>query len=130
MTLTQLGINPVPLPCAPPSFLPSPALCKSLITPRTRAIVLITPNNPTGAIYPAELIKEFGELARESGVALVVDETYREFLQGRPHELFVDAPEWRGFLVHLFSFSKYAPFLVSPNRTNYLAGPTRSQDID
>lgn len=114
MTLTQLGITPVPLPCAPPTFLPSASLCRTLVTPLTRAIVLITPNNPTGAIYPPSLIREFGELAREKGVALVVDETYREFLEGRPHELFVDEPEWRGFLVHLFSFSKYVLSFTPP----------------
>ncbi|KAK4700322.1 hypothetical protein P7C70_g5932, partial [Phenoliferia sp. Uapishka_3] len=112
MTLHQLGIHPIPLPCPPPAFLPSPTLCASLITSRTRAIILVSPNNPTGAIYPPELITEFGILAREKGVALVVDETYREFLPAvgqKPHGLFSakgEEEDWRGYLIQLFSFSK------------------------
>ena len=105
MALTQLGISAIPLPCTPPTFLPCPSLAKSLITPRTRAIVLVSPNNPTGAIYSKGLIQEFAEVARGAGVALVLDETYRDFVDERPHELFGDEA-WRGYLIHLFSFSK------------------------
>src|SRR5207237_4700374 len=78
-----------------------------LIGPRTRAIVLISPNNPTGAVYPPATIHAFFELAKKHGIALLLDETYKDFLpEGtRPHELFSD-PHWRGTLVHLYSFSK------------------------
>lgn len=106
MTLTQLGIKTIPLPCSSPNFLPSPTLCRTLITSRTKALVLVTPNNPTGAIYTTELLEEFALVARECKIALIVDETYREFLYGRPHDLFVGNDEWRGYLIHLFSFSK------------------------
>jgi hypothetical protein len=74
MTLTQLGIVAVPLLCAPPSFLPSPTLCASLVTPKTRAIILVSPNNPTGAIYPKEILAEFAQLAKGRGLALVIGE--------------------------------------------------------
>ncbi|GAA5857622.1 hypothetical protein JCM8547_004302 [Rhodosporidiobolus lusitaniae] len=107
MTLTQLGITLVPLRCSPPSFLPSPSECASLIRRgKTKAIVLVTPNNPTGAVYPEELLREFAELAEREGVPLVLDETYREFVKGRPHGLFADGAQWRKYLIHLFSFSK------------------------
>ena len=113
MCLRQLGVSLVPLPCAPPSFLPSPAACAALVTPRTRAIVLVSPNNPTGATYPPALVREFAELARRNKVALVLDETYRDFVvEGPPHALFADT-EWREYLVHLFSFSKCVPFSPS-----------------
>ncbi|BGP13189.1 hypothetical protein JCM10213_000231 [Rhodosporidiobolus nylandii] len=105
MTLTQLGLSLVPLPCHPPSFLPSPAECEALLTPATRAIVLVSPNNPTGAVYPPPLLREFADLAERRGVALVLDETYREFVDGWPHDLFAET-HWRRYLVHLFSFSK------------------------
>ncbi|GAA5894730.1 uncharacterized protein JCM6883_002192 [Sporobolomyces salmoneus] len=105
MTLSQLSLSLIPLPCHAPHFLPSVDLARSLITSRTKAIVLVTPNNPTGALYPRELLKEFAELAKEKKVALVLDETYRDFVDGRPHDLFVD-PEWREYLIQLFSFSK------------------------
>ncbi|GAA5873313.1 hypothetical protein JCM16303_001089 [Sporobolomyces ruberrimus] len=105
MVLRQLSISLVPLPCSAPSFLPSVSLARSLITSRTKAIVLVSPNNPTGAVYPRELLKEFAELAIEKGLALELDETYRDFVEGRPHDLFAET-EWRKYLIHLFSFSK------------------------
>ena len=69
--------------------------------------MLVTPNNPTGAIYPPAVIEEFHRLAREAGLALVLDETYRDFLPGDapPHGLFARA-DWDRTLVHLYSFSK------------------------
>jgi aspartate/methionine/tyrosine aminotransferase len=51
----------------------------ALITPRTRAIVLVSPNNPGGAEYPAETLRAFFDLARARDLALIVDETYRDF---------------------------------------------------
>ncbi|GAA5914213.1 hypothetical protein JCM6882_004752 [Rhodosporidiobolus microsporus] len=106
MILTQLGVTLVPLRCAPPAFLPSVADAAKLIRPgKTKAIVLVTPNNPTGAVYPPELLREFADLAEREKLPLVLDETYREFIEGRPHELFAET-EWRKYLIHLFSFSK------------------------
>ncbi|BGO98388.1 hypothetical protein RTG_00833 [Rhodotorula toruloides ATCC 204091] len=105
MTLDQLGLTLVPLRCQPPNFLPSIEECEILITPRTKALVLVSPNNPTGAVYPPDLLKQFAELAEEKKIALVLDETYRDFLEERPHNLFAET-NWRRYLIHLFSFSK------------------------
>ncbi len=108
MWLEMLGVSPVYLPFRPErGGVPDPADARARITPRTRAIVLVTPNNPTGAIYPPETIDAFHRLAREAGVALVLDETYRDFLPGDspPHGLFA-RPDWDETLVHLYSFSK------------------------
>ncbi|GAA6062286.1 hypothetical protein JCM10212_004374, partial [Sporobolomyces blumeae] len=105
MVLRQLGIDLVPLACPPPSFLPSVELARSLVTDKTKAIVLVSPNNPTGAVYPDSLLREFADLTRDKKIALVLDETYREFVDGRPHGLFAET-EWREYLIHLFSFSK------------------------
>ncbi len=79
----------------------------ALITPRTRAIALVTPNNPTGAIYSPAALDACFEVAKDHNVALVVDETYRDFITaaGPPHGLFA-RPDWRATLVHLYSFSK------------------------
>ena len=67
----------------------------------------MTPNNPTGAVYPPALIESFFELARDRGLALVIDETYREFREHSdpPHRLFT-RPDWSDTLIHLYSFSK------------------------
>ena len=51
------------------------------------------------------MISEFAELAREKNLALIVDETYRDFLTATPHYLFTST-SWRSTFVHLFSFSK------------------------
>ncbi|MFO1082604.1 MAG: aminotransferase [Reyranellaceae bacterium] len=108
MWMRMQGVEPVPLDFRPGSnAIPDPADAEPLIGPRTRAIVLISPNNPTGAVYPPETLHAFYELARRHGIALILDETYKDFLPAgeRPHELF-SRPDWRGTLVHLYSFSK------------------------
>src|SRR5262249_8428289 len=110
MWLDMLGIRAVHLPFRPErGGVPDPAEAAALIGPRTRAIVLVSPNNPTGAVYPAASIRAFFELARARGIALVLDETYRDFLPGAgaqpPPGLFA-VPGWADTLVHLYSFSK------------------------
>ncbi|WP_150121249.1 aminotransferase class I/II-fold pyridoxal phosphate-dependent enzyme, partial [Sulfitobacter sp. HI0076] len=87
--------------------LPDPDKAAAAITPRTRAIALVTPNNPGGVEYPAALVQEFFDLARRHGIALILDETYRDFHSrpGAPHALFSD-PDWHDTLIHLYSFSK------------------------
>jgi len=115
MWLDMAGLETIPLPCGE-GMLPDLAAARARITARTRAIVLVTPNNPTGAEYPPALIAEFAALAREHGAMLVLDETYRDFLsgEGRPHGLLAD-PGWRDWLVHLYSFSK--AFRMTGHRT-------------
>lgn len=108
MALEALGIPCRVLPCrAEDGFLPDPALAASLME-GVRAIVLVTPNNPTGATYSPELIAQFAKLCRDRGAWLVLDETYRDFIPeaaGAPHGLFQDAA-WRDHVAHLYSFSK------------------------
>lgn len=100
------GVRVVPLP-AHAGLLPDPDEAAALITPRTRAIVLVTPNNPGGVEYPSDLVRAFYNLAKSHGIALIVDETYRDFdaRPGAPHDLFTD-PDWPGTLIQLYSFSK------------------------
>ncbi|KAF8306923.1 PLP-dependent transferase [Clavulina sp. PMI_390] len=112
MTLQMNGINAVPLPTPPSTaFIPSVLEAEKLITTRTRAIVLVTPNNPTGAIYPPAQISSFVELAHKHQIALILDETYRDFVlddEGNPkapHSVFM-TKDWRQTVIHLFSFSK------------------------
>jgi aspartate/methionine/tyrosine aminotransferase len=106
MWLDMSGIRAVPLP-AGPGLLPEPGRAARLIGSRTRAIALVSPNNPGGVEYPPELLREFLELARSRGIALILDETYRDFhsREGAPHDLFRD-PDWHDTLIHLYSFSK------------------------
>lgn len=103
MWLDMAGVKAVPLPVGP-DMLPSPEGARALITPKTKAIVLVTPNNPTGAEYPPSLVESFADLARAHGLALILDETYRDFAAQPRHQLF--AGNWRGTVIHLYSFSK------------------------
>ncbi|MFT0859266.1 aminotransferase [Ancylobacter sp. G4_0304] len=124
MTLDMLGMVAVPLPCAASNgFVPDVAQARALITPRTRALVLITPNNPTGAVYDRATIAAFAALAKEAGIRLVLDETYRDFLPDghdeAAHDLFARG-DWREVLVHLYSFSK--SYAVPGHRIGALAG--------
>lgn len=88
-------------------LIPDPEDAATLIGPRTRAIVLVSPNNPGGVEYPPAVIRAFLDLARRHGLALILDETYRDFhsSEAPPHELFAD-PDWGDTLIHLYSFSK------------------------
>ncbi|MEM6441370.1 MAG: aminotransferase [Pseudomonadota bacterium] len=107
MWLDMAGVETRPLPCGP-GMLPDLEAAEALMADgRARAIVLVTPNNPTGAEYPSGLVEAFFELAERHGAALVLDETYRDFdgREGAPHGLF-QRPGWRDRLIQLYSFSK------------------------
>jgi aspartate/methionine/tyrosine aminotransferase len=87
---------------------PEVADAEPLVDGRVRAIVLVTPNNPTGAVYPAHVVEAFADLCRRKGIFLVIDETYRDFLPpgvNRAHGLFT-GDDWRGTVLQLYSFSK------------------------
>jgi len=58
------------------AFLPDPDEIEALVTARTRAIVLINPNNPTGAVYPRALLERIVDVARRHGLLLMADEIY------------------------------------------------------
>jgi alanine-synthesizing transaminase len=68
-------------PCHPQNdFVPDPAELEALITPRTRAIVIINPNNPTGAVYPRAVLERIARLAERRGLVLLCDEIYDQIL--------------------------------------------------
>ncbi|NPD16252.1 aminotransferase [Xinfangfangia sp. D13-10-4-6] len=111
MWLDMSGVTTRPLETGA-DLIPDVEAARALIGPKTRAIVLVTPNNPGGVEYPAQTMAAFRDLARAHNIALVVDETYRDFdsrhsaaTGGRPHDLFTD-PAWDDCLIQLYSFSK------------------------
>ncbi|MGL5011884.1 MAG: aminotransferase class I/II-fold pyridoxal phosphate-dependent enzyme, partial [Paracoccaceae bacterium] len=76
MWLDMAGVTTVSLP-AGAGLIPDAGAAAALVTERTRAIVLVSPNNPGGVEYPAETLAAFRDLAQARGLALIVDETYR-----------------------------------------------------
>ena len=129
MWLDMAGVRAVPLP-AGPKLIPDPEQAAALIGPRTRAIVLVSPNNPGGAEYPADVVQAFFTLARSRGIALIVDETYRDFdsRTGAPHDLFQD-PDWDDTLIQLYSFSK--AYRLTGHRVGAMvAAPVRLAEVE
>ena len=58
---------------------------KDAITPKTKALVLNTPSNPTGAVIPEDELKKIGEICLESNILIISDECYEEFTYEKPH---------------------------------------------
>lgn len=108
-TLSMLGIKRVLIECdAENGFLPDVRSAERALAGGAKALAIVTPNNPTGAIYPPALLHELFVLCRNHGAWLIVDETYRDFLPdgyGAPHALLA-IPGWADTLILLYSFSK------------------------
>lgn len=81
MAITMLGGRVVTVPTGEDFQLDPPAIRRA-ITDRTRAVVTVSPNNPTGAVYPEETLREINEMCREHGVYHVSDEAYEYFTYG------------------------------------------------
>ncbi len=132
MTLRMLGIMAVPLPTHEArGFVPDPEEAAAVLRaharahPRipVRAIVLVTPNNPTGATATSEVIEAFSALAEAHASWLVLDETYRDFrhnLTEAPHRL-LTLVEARSRLIQLYSFSK--AYAIPGHRLGSLIAP-------
>ena len=86
-TATLAGGNVVHYICDEQSdWYPDIEDIKSKITPRTKAIVIINPNNPTGAVYPKEILEQIADIARENELIIFSDEIYdRLVMDGYKH---------------------------------------------
>jgi aspartate/methionine/tyrosine aminotransferase len=107
-------------------WLPDIDHVRSLITPRTRVLVIIDPNNPTGAVYPAPVRRALIELAEQHNLTIVADEVYAELgFDGSVPLLATlepDAP-----IISLSSLSK--AYLAPGWRTGWMVvGPTPRLD--
>ncbi len=81
MAVVMAGCRPVAVPTDAAHQL-RPDRIRAAITPRTRAVVTISPNNPSGAVYPEAALREVNALCRERGVYHVHDEAYEYFTYG------------------------------------------------
>ena len=78
---TLNGGRAVHYPCrAQNGFVPDPQEVEGLVTPRTRAIVVINPNNPTGAVYPRAVLESLARLAERHGMVVFSDEIYDQMV--------------------------------------------------
>lgn len=106
MWLQMAGVKSIPLD-TDANMNPIIEKAEALITDRTRAIVLVSPNNPSGAIYTNQLLQKFFDLCKSNQIRLIIDETYKDFHPNasQPHTL-LENNNWDQVLTILYSFSK------------------------
>lgn len=95
----------------------------ALITERTKAIILVTPSNPTGTILVEDTLRRVGALAVERGLLVILDDPYRHFTyenRGRFFDL-ASVPEFTDHIAYLFTFSKC--YAMSGWRVGYMVVP-------
>jgi len=87
--------------------LPDAETIESKITPRTRAILLCSPNNPTGTVYSQEELDRVAKICRDRGLYLIADEVYREFTyDGLTHRSALSLPGMDQQVIVVDSLSK------------------------
>jgi len=123
MTVTALGAVPAPVATvAEEGWAPTPDAVAAAITPQTRGLVLVNPNNPTGACYGDDLVRRLVDLAIERGLWVLSDQTYHELHYGTEPPLSPAAISGaRGHVVTAGSFSKSLG--LAGWRLGFLAGP-------
>lgn len=108
-TARMLGLNIRYLQCrGANNFLPTIPDLESMIADDVKVIALVSPNNPTGAVYPEALLDNILDLCADNNIWLLLDETYRDFLpdSAQPgHQLF-QREAWDNNFIQLYSFSK------------------------
>ncbi len=106
MAVTLADCNPV-IVATDENYQLQPERIRDAITDRTRAVVTISPNNPTGAVYSADALYEVNQLCREAGIYHISDEAYEHFTYGSARHFSPAAIiESADYTISLFSFSK------------------------
>jgi aspartate/methionine/tyrosine aminotransferase len=127
MMLAWTGARGVFYPCPPEiDFQPDLDALEALITPRSKVIVVNSPNNPTGAVYPRETMVAFVELAQKHNLWLISDECYDQIvLDGSWTSAATIAPD-DPRIVSAFTFSK--TYAMTGWRLGYVTGSSELID--
>ena len=117
------GGVPVPVPTVEANdFALDVAEIETRITPRTRAFVLVSPNNPTGAVTPPEVIRQIAEMAIRRDIIIVCDDIYARMVYApNTHLSIATLPGMKERTVTLNGFSK--TYAMTGWRVGYLAAP-------
>jgi aspartate aminotransferase len=103
--------------------LPEPEVFEQLISPRTKAIFLCNPGNPTGQLYGHAELQKLMKLVRKHDLFLIVDEVYREFCYGKPFTSVLSFEEMEENVIVIDSISKV--FSSCGARVGYLITKNR-----
>ncbi len=122
--IEMAGGTLVAVPCSPEGgWAIDPDAVAAAVTPRTVAIVLCAPNNPTGALISASVARKLGDLALERDLWLICDDIYSElcFRPGTFESPFKDRPELDDRIIIIDGLSK--SHAMTGWRLGYLSGP-------
>jgi aspartate/methionine/tyrosine aminotransferase len=121
MAIQMAGCRPVAVP-TDANYRPDLDALARAITGRTRAIVTISPNNPTGAVFPETVLRDVNRLCRDRGLYHISDETYEYFTYGSARHL--SPGSLPGAAAHTFSiFSMSKAYGMAGWRIGYFAYP-------
>ncbi len=123
------GGNPVGVvTTAETDFRLSAEAVRKAITPRTKALILPYPNNPTGAIMEKQDLEALAEVIREKKILVISDEIYSELTYGdRHHVSFASLPGMTDYTLTINGFSK--SFAMTGWRVGYICGPEALIDV-
>ncbi len=108
---------PVYLPTEDNRFQIDPAALAAAITPRTKAIVLTSPNNPTGCIYTQETLDGIHDVLKDRPIFVLCDDVYRSLVYTESYRSFAEYQDLRDRLIVVNSFSK--PYAMTGWRLGY-----------
>jgi aspartate/methionine/tyrosine aminotransferase len=101
-------------------FIPDPSAIEKAVTSKTKALIVLSPNNPTGAVYPEDTLQRIVEMARERDFMVISDEVYESMLyDGLQHKSLISFPNAKDHVVQVNSFSK--TYAMTGLRVGYLA---------
>ena len=121
--VAMCGGVPVPVPTyEADDFALMPAEIEKRITPKSKVLVLVTPNNPTGAVTPPPVIREIAALVQKHNLILISDEIYAKLIYpGAEHLSAASLPDMKERTITLNGFSK--SYAMTGWRVGYLAAP-------
>lgn len=126
MAVVIAGAAPVAVPTDRNYQLDLQAIADA-VTNRTRAVVTVSPNNPTGAVYPEGMLRAVNALCRDRGLFHIHDEAYEYFTYGSAHHFSPGSiPEAAAHTMSLFSLSK--AFGMASWRVGYMVIPASLAD--
>lgn len=106
----------------------TPDALRAVITPRTKALILPYPNNPTGGVMPRAELEAIAQVVRETGILVISDEIYSELTYGGlEHVSFASLPGMWQYTLTINGFSK--AFAMTGWRVGYVCGPAALIDV-
>ncbi|MEM2304590.1 MAG: aminotransferase class I/II-fold pyridoxal phosphate-dependent enzyme, partial [Candidatus Methanomethylicia archaeon] len=116
------GGKPIPIPLSPPEYNLDIKLIEEKISEKTKMIIINTPNNPTGAVYSEEKLKQLAYLAIKNGIYILADEVYERIVfDDTKHFSIASIPEARNYTISIYSFSK--TYAMTGWRIGYVVAP-------